>query len=205
MTSSSTDRQAYTPEQWKNIFKEWEQSGLSKVEFCNLKNITPSVFYKWLHKLKYPESFQHESNFQNQEDISSEIGLSSSQNKKKPRPRRFYTPEQWKDIFKEWEQSGLGRDSFCLQRNLTPSVFTRWRKKLMLSGDSKKLKASSATPPPKTSIQDRFIPVTLSPSSFSNTSSPKMEIVFANGHRLYLQGPFDWHALSTWLNPLLVR
>ena len=70
MTHSSNDRQVYTPEQWQDIFKEWEQSGLSKTEFCNLKNFTPSTFYNWYNKLQNIDSLPDEHGFQDQEDTT---------------------------------------------------------------------------------------------------------------------------------------
>ena len=41
-------------------------------------------------------------------------------------------------------------------------------------------------------------------SSSSLTSNQKIEIVFAQGHRLCLQGSFDWDELRSWLTPLLI-
>ena len=132
---------------------------------------------------------------------------SSFQSKKKPRPPRFYTPEQWKKFIEEWKQSGMGQKPFCKQKGLTSSAFHRWKQILDSSGDEIKNKkpATQQSTPPKPSFQNQFIPVTVTSSPISNPSSPKMEIVFANGHRLYLQGPFDWQALSSWLSPLLGR
>ena len=57
--------------------------------------------------------------------------------------------------------------------------------------------------PPTISLQEPF--------SFSQSPTPinsfgsnqNIEIVFAQGHRLCLQGSFDWETLSSWLTPLL--
>lgn len=206
MTSSLNLPQGYTRDQWKEFINEWEQSGLSKIEFCNLKNLTPSSFYKWFSKFKNDEFLEDEFGIQEQGVKSSKTLKSSSKKRKKSRAPRYYTPEQWKKFIEEWKQSGLGQKSFCKQKGLTPSAFFRWRQTLGSSGNIIKQKAETQqSKSPISSIQDRFIPVTMTPSSFASSSPPKMEIVLSNGHRLYLQGAFDWQALSIWLNPLLVR
>ncbi|MBA3814838.1 MAG: hypothetical protein H0X26_10250 [Alphaproteobacteria bacterium] len=62
--------------------------------------------------------------------------------------------------------------------------------------------------------QTEFHPLTPSPETL-NPPSPffacdlfpshqKIEITFAQGHRLCLEGSFDWNKLRTWLTPLLI-
>lgn len=199
MTSSFNPSPGYTRDQWKAFIDEWEQSGLSKIEFCNLKNLTPSSFYKWFSKFKNDEFLQDEFGIQVNK-------AKSSKKRKKHKKARHYTPEQWKKFIEEWRQSGIALKPFCRQKGLTYSVFYRWKQTLESSGEIKQQNTMvQQDVPEKPSIQDRFIPVTMPSSSFPNSSPPKMEIVLSNGHRLYLQGAFDWQALSTWLNPLLVR
>ncbi len=117
-----------------------------------------------------------------------------------------YTQDQSKAFIDEWEQSGIALNLFCKQKGLTYSVFYRWKQTLESSDKIKQPNTLMQQAAPEIpSIQDRFIPVTMPSSSFPSSSPPKMEIVLLNGHRLYLQGAFDWQALSNWLNPLLVR
>ncbi len=39
-------------EQMFSLIKEWEQSGMNKLEFCRIKNITKDSFYYWSNKYK---------------------------------------------------------------------------------------------------------------------------------------------------------
>ena len=42
----------YTAEQWGEWFGEFEQSGLTVHQFCELKGSTANTFYKWRRKLQ---------------------------------------------------------------------------------------------------------------------------------------------------------
>ena len=52
-------------------------------------------------------------------------------------------------------------------------------------------------------LQEPFIFPQSFPPIDSCASNQKIEIVFAQGHRLCLQGSFDWEELRSWLVPLL--
>ncbi len=39
-------------EQMFSLINEWEQSGMTKLEFCRIKNITKDSFYYWSNKYK---------------------------------------------------------------------------------------------------------------------------------------------------------
>ncbi|MBA3814709.1 MAG: hypothetical protein H0X26_09585 [Alphaproteobacteria bacterium] len=57
--------------------------------------------------------------------------------------------------------------------------------------------------PPTISLKASSIfPHSSSPLA-SFASNQKIEITFAQGHRLCLEGSFDWNELRTWLTPLL--
>ncbi len=47
--------------------------------------------------------------------------------------RRIWTPEQWQDVIKDWQSSGLSIGTYCKQQGLTSSVFRRWRRKLKMT------------------------------------------------------------------------
>ena len=46
------------------------------------------------------------------------------------KPRRFYTPFQWKKLIDKWQNSGLSQNAFCRQYELTQSAIDRWRTKI---------------------------------------------------------------------------
>lgn len=119
------------------------------------------------------------------------------------REKREYTIEQWKEIIADWEKSGVSMNAYCIRNNLGLTNFCRWKKKIQQSLPSN----SDKEPPVKLEdlLQDFFVPVTktedVPPTSF--LGSQKLEIMFAQGHRFCLNGPFDWEKLSSWLTPLL--
>ena len=46
------------------------------------------------------------------------------------RPWIRRSPEQWRDLFHRFEQSGQTREEFCAEHGLALSSFSRWRKRL---------------------------------------------------------------------------
>lgn len=46
------------------------------------------------------------------------------------RPWIRRSPEQWRDLFHRFEQSGQTREQFCAEHGLAVSSFSRWRQKL---------------------------------------------------------------------------
>jgi hypothetical protein len=47
------------------------------------------------------------------------------------RPRR--DKQQWTEIFKRFDSSGLSTRDFCRREGLAPSSFQRWRRRLVIS------------------------------------------------------------------------
>lgn len=45
-------------------------------------------------------------------------------------PRRRRTADQWQTLIEQHAQSGLSLADFCRRKNLSPSSFHSWRKKL---------------------------------------------------------------------------
>ena len=39
-------------DEWRNIFKEWKTSGLSRVEFCRTQNLPASTFDYWKKRMR---------------------------------------------------------------------------------------------------------------------------------------------------------
>ncbi len=50
------------------------------------------------------------------------------------RSRIRRSPEQWRDLFTSFEQSGQTRERFCTEQGLALSSFDRWRHKLRYDG-----------------------------------------------------------------------
>ena len=98
----------YTIAQWKEFIDDWKQSGLSREVYCRQKGLTYSAFFSWSKKLEDPEVAK----------------LASLQE------RTRYTFEQWKGFVEEWKQSGLSKEAYCKQKDLTYSAFFSWSKKL---------------------------------------------------------------------------
>lgn len=199
VTQSRKPRSAYTPTQWKIIIEDFEKSGLTKGEFCHQRSLTPSVFARWKKKLLSPHGFQK-------------------------RGRHVYTLEQQKDFIEDWRRSGLSKYAYCVWKNLTPSVFNGWVKEFgsldpspqVHNEESEAIPSVTVTTPELTSppkpnptafFQENFVPLSLNPAppKDPSTSNQKIEVVFAQGHRLSLQGSFDLGLLGSWLAPLLTK
>lgn len=60
------------------------------------------------------------------------------------RPRISRRPEEWRDIFARFEQSGQTREQFCAEQNLGLSTFSRWRHKLRGKSSSSQRDAGDA-------------------------------------------------------------
>jgi transposase-like protein len=98
----------YTAAQWKEFIHDWKQSGFSQRNYCRQKGLTYSAFVNWSKKLEDPE-------------------VAKLANIKK---RTQYTFEQWKEFIDDWKKSGLSQGAYCLQKNLAPTTFFSWSKKL---------------------------------------------------------------------------
>ncbi len=59
--------------------------------------------------------------------------------------------------------------------------------------------------PAHLSLQEAFSSLNSATDLSPFPENQKIEIVFAQGHRLCLQGSFDWETLSIWLTPLLTE
>lgn len=127
--------------------------------------------------------------------------------KKTQQASSLYSMEQWKEIITDWEKSGVSINAYCIRKRLSTSNFYRWKKKIEYSLSSKLSPCANKTSSPELEnlLQDFFVSV---PKEADAPLIPfpvnqKLEIVFAQGHRLCLNGPFDWEKLSFWLAPLL--
>lgn len=173
----------YTFKEWQKIIKRWKKSGLSIKSYCKKKKLKYGTFRYWKKRLESPKP----ANF---------------------RQRTTYPREQWKEIIEDWQGSGYSQLAYCMQKKLSPSTFHNWYKKIVRPSLASQEPADLAQELGLPSLKDLFVPLTVTPSEVSLDSSlptQKMEVVFAQGHRLSLEGPFDWEELNTWLTPLLTK
>lgn len=185
--ASLQERPRYTLEQWKEFVEEWKESGLSRDAYCRKKDLAPTTFFNWSKKFEDPELAK----------------IASLQE------RPHYTPNQWKEVVKEWKESGLSRATYCIKKGLNPSTLYKWEQRFkpveplsQLSGHPQKPQS-----PPASSFEEHFIPVMLKPSPLTNSSNvnPKIEVTLSQGHHLSIQGPFDWGNLIALLTSILRR
>lgn len=45
--------------------------------------------------------------------------------------RKHRSPEQWRALIQQWQQSGLSASAFCKQNDLGYASFCQWRKRLI--------------------------------------------------------------------------
>lgn len=111
--------------------------------------------------------------------------------------KRGYSPEQWQGIIDHWRASGLSKQTYCRQQGIARSVFGRWFKRVVsprLQKEADFLKR----------VEESFIPVSLDAARTPFQLKPQLEVILAKGHRLSIQGPFDWEGMSLFLKALLV-
>jgi len=194
-------RRGSTPEQWKEIIKDWQTSGLPQETYCKKNDLTLSSFYRWKNRILSPNSSQN---------------ISPSTAKNALYTLIEYGQEQWKEIIKDWQTSGLPTRIYCLQKNFSRTTFNRWKKKLLNPQDSSQMPSdlTENTGPQnkaKPTLEEYFIPATIMDGESSKASSSdqqplsqqKIEVIFAQGHRLHVYGSVNWDSLQSWLTPLL--
>lgn len=142
-----------TSEEWKEVIKDWEKSGLSKKAYCVEKQMNAANFHVWVKRL-YPslvnEHFREIS--RKWESIltdweKSGLGTYTYCNVKNIEPRTFYrwknrlrpfsgkarwvrALQQWEPLIDEWEKSGLSEATFCKEKKLKNPQFYGWVKRL---------------------------------------------------------------------------
>ena len=176
--------QYYTLQQWQEIIEDWKKSGLPERVYCKKKKLIFDTFSRWKKRVNSP----HPVYFTEYKSRSL---------------------EEWKEIIEDWEKSGLSTHAYAIQKELCPATFHNWKKRINPPSVPSQAFPDFIKKPdlkPMVSLQDLFVPLTeSSPPIDSSTSSQKIEVTFAQGHRLCLQGPFDWEDLSSWLTPLLTK
>lgn len=220
-----------TLKKWTQLVEEWHISGLSRWAYCKKKGMHSPSFYKWERRLNPSRKPYQEELFEKQtatvEDWK-KSGLSRhAYCLENELPCTFYfwerkynssalrktaheiAVEKWAPIIEDWEKSGLSKYNYCKAKGIANSHFYRWEKKLNPSRPSHSSSelAEEGQNELEVSLQDLFMPFALGSSvlGMSSPLSPRVEIILSQGHRLYLEGIFDWKKLASWLASLLKR
>jgi hypothetical protein len=202
-TKNKKPTRVRTRDQWKAIVEDWKKSRLPKAEYCREYGLSGSSLSLWTQRLFGVEFYQQVMVQAHEEWLKS----------------RFYTFEQWEDVIKDWQKSGMDIPKYCEKHKLVENIFRRWVQKItgdeLPSQSTEDLKSTDSSqdhkPEPKSSktassLKDLFIPVTIKPDSTdasSSETSPKVEVTLSQGHKLTIQGPFEWEKVMAVLMPLL--
>ena len=215
-------------EKWAPIIEDWKKSGLGRGNYCKEKNLRSSLFYMWEKRLDPSYKPKEVRLLEKQKAIVEDWeksglsrhayciqnGLTASslyQWERKINPSvskktsHMVALEKWTPIIEDWKKSDLNVYVYCKKNGLPLSSLYTWRKKLNPSEHSQPSSdpIREAQPNPEVSLQDFFVPFSL--SSGPSSTNPKIEIVLPQGHRLSVEGHFDWEELTAWLTPLLTR
>lgn len=102
-----------TPEEWKEVIRDWQTSKLSKRAYCREKQMNEANFQVWIKRLHPSLVNEH-----------------------------FRTIHQkWTSIIEDWEKSGLGPYNYCQVNTIQYGDFCRWRKKLRPDEESRSTKS----------------------------------------------------------------
>jgi hypothetical protein len=190
--AQTSARRHYTLEQQKEYVDDWKKSSLSQEAYCREKGIAVATFYTWLQKFRDPNFLEEAL-------------------KRGPSPvRRHYTLDEQRAYVEGWKKSNLSKEAYCRKHHLSSSTFYYWEQKFTAWQASSPISKETQKKESALSILDQFIPVTLKPASTIATPSvsptkQKVEVVLSQGHRLSLEGSFEWEALAPLLTALLTK
>jgi len=220
-----------TLKKWTNLIEEWRKSELSRNAYCKKKRIHSPSFYKWEKRLNpsrksyriellerqaaIVEGWKKSGLSRHAYCLENELTSSFYQWEKKHNPSTSRKTaheialEKWTAIIEDWKKSGLSRNLYCKKRGMHSPSFYRWEKKLnpfKSPQPSSELEEKTHSEP-EAILHDLFMPFALNSSLLGGVSSPapRIELILSQGHRLYLEGTFDWKKLADWLAPLLKR
>lgn len=95
----------YTLEEWREIFADWEKSGLTLHAYCKVRKLPLASIYTWKQKISNPNFIP-------------------------PEVKQAEKLETWKTIIADWERSGLPKAVYCHEKGLSDYVFHEWGKKI---------------------------------------------------------------------------
>ena len=173
--------------EWQKIIEDWEQSGISKTEYARENNVSGASLRDWSLRLKDPEFIKKR---QARECLQSR-----------------YTPEQQMEFIRDWEKSGLSKAAYCLKTGVPEYGLSVWARKLEIPELAPQFAPYTETQkaPSISSFEEHFIPVTINPPPLFNSSNttPRIDVTLSQGHRLSIQGPFNWEGLVPLLTSIL--
>lgn len=229
--SPSLKQENHLREKWQSILEDWKKSGLKRWHYCKEKKVLMSSFLRWEKKLdpsykpnkvrvlekwtEIIEDWKKSGLNRNAYCIQNDLTTSFYQWEKKinpsvsRKPKHIVVLEKWTEIIEDWKKSGLKGYVYCKKSGVPITSFYKWEKKLNPSRHSQPTSGPIRKAQPKTelSLQDLFAPFAFGSTLLNNPSSanPKIEVILSQGHRLSLEGTFDWEKLTAWLTPLLTR
>jgi hypothetical protein len=109
-----------------------------------------------------------------------------------------YTKQKMLAYYKEWQESGLGKKAYCIQKGLTASTFFYWIKKLALQKQS--CPTPSISSPSAAGFTELTLPAPVEIAADKvHSGGVVMEIVYPSGTRL----KFYRHEEASWIKSLL--
>jgi hypothetical protein len=168
----------YSIEEWKEIIRDWEKSGLSKHAYCQSKGLSIRMFYL------------------REKQLNSHIVRKTS---------HMQAVERWEAIIADWKRSGLTKFAYCNKHRIIPSNLYKRTKNLAPSAPLQLAQNLMKELPVEASSQDHtsFHCLSSVTPNDSSSTSQRIQITFAHGQYFRLRGPFDWPKLMAWLTPLL--
>ena len=114
--------------------------------------------------------------------------------------RTIRSPQQWQELFQEWQNSGLSKNVYCRTHDLSNSLFGKWQRKL---GFIKPAEARQPTSVPfERGSASSFIPVHIEREETKVDPLKQLDLVLVSGHRLCFQGGWTGEELACLLKPM---
>src|SRR3990167_2416015 len=146
----------YSIEEWKEIIRDWEKSGLSKHAYCKSNGLSIRMFYL------------------REKQLNPHLPRKTSHMK---------AVERWAVIVEDWQKSGLSKFAYCNKHRLVPSNLYQWTKNLAPSAPPQLAQDLMKEPPIEASSQDHTSSHCLSsviPDEYSSANQ-RIQITFAHG------------------------
>lgn len=111
-------------QKWFDYADKYESSGMSMKAWCQKESLSFGAFKYWYTRIRS----------RNREDEPAEGVTVKAQLPEVKRevhvPAQQFSDDQWMELLKEWESSGLSAYSWCQQKGIAESTFRKYRIKL---------------------------------------------------------------------------
>ena len=102
------------------------------------------------------------------------------------RGRRRKSDDEWRELFREQDESGLTHAEFCRQRSM--SIYSyRWHKRRLTSGDKEPAPSTASGPEARSSL----VPVRIAAQPRPVPLPGPLEVILGNGRTVRVTGGFD--------------